>query len=121
MKKLLFSSAALGAVLLAVALTGTRSSAAADAPDAKRLFTETHKCSMCHSVAAADVEARTKSEKLRGPDMSGFQTDMSFEKLAAFARKQAEIDGKPHKKEFKGTDEELQAILDWLGSLEAQE
>ena len=26
-----------------------------------------------------------------------------------------------HKKDFKGTDEELQAILDWLGSLEAQE
>ena len=28
--------------------------------------------------------------------------------------------GSTHSKPFKGTDEELQTILDWLGSLEAQ-
>ncbi len=30
------------------------------------------------------------------------------------------FDTKSHSKPFKGTDEELQAIVDWLGSLEAQ-
>ncbi len=42
-------------------------------------------------------------------------------KLAAYVRKEGELDDKTHKKPFKGTGEELQVIVDWLGSLEAQE
>ena len=56
-----------------------------------------------------------------GPDLSGYTSDKDISEIAAYARKEAEIDGKQHKKEFKGTDEELQAIVDWLGSLEAQQ
>jgi mono/diheme cytochrome c family protein len=89
--------------------------------DAKTLFVETHKCNLCHGVSAAGVEAKTKSEKMAGPDLSGFHPDKSAAEIAAFLRKESEKDGQEHKKEFKGTDEELQAILDWLGSLEAAE
>ncbi len=87
--------------------------------DGKALFT-THACNMCHSAAAAGIEAKTKAEKLKGPDLSGYETKHSFVEIAAFAKGEQERDGKKHKKPFKGSDEELQAIIDWLGSLEAQ-
>ena len=57
---------------------------------------------------------------MAGGDLGG-KLEAEFEELAAYLRKEGELDGKTHKKGFKGTDEELQTILDWLGSLEAQE
>ena len=92
-----------------------------DDPKGKNLFEEKFKCNVCHDVKSAEIEATTKSEKMKGPDLSGYSTDKSLAEVAAYVRKEAEIDGKTHKKPFKGTDEELQTILDWLGSLEAQE
>ena len=86
--------------------------------DGKALFTDTHKCNMCHGVPAAEIEAKTKNEKMKGGDLGG-KIETEFADLAAYVRKEAELDGKTHKKPFKGTDEELQAILDWLGTLEA--
>ncbi len=88
--------------------------------DGKTLFTDTHKCNMCHAVPAAEIEAKTKSEKMKGADLGG-KVEGEFAEIAAYVRKEGELDGKTHKKPFKGTDEELQAIVDWLGSLEAQE
>ena len=86
-----------------------------------KLEFEVQKCGMCHGVAAAGMKAKTTSEKMAGPDLSGFKSDMSFQKQADYMRGKIPIDGTKHKKPFKGTDEELQAIVDWLGSLEAQE
>jgi len=80
-----------------------------------------HKCLMCHGVAAQDLKPKAKSEKMLGPDLSGFKSDVEFPKMVAYMRGESAIDGAKHKKPFKGTDEELQAIIDWLGSLEAQE
>jgi hypothetical protein len=89
--------------------------------DGKALF-EQHKCNLCHSVSAVEIESKTSSDKMKGPDLSGFELDdMTFEDVAAFLRKSTELDGAKHKREFKGTDEELKTILDWLGSLEAME
>jgi mono/diheme cytochrome c family protein len=88
--------------------------------DGKALFTDTHNCGMCHAVPAAEIESKTKSEKMKGPELGG-KVEAEFDKLAAYMRKAGELDGESHKKEFKGTDEELQAIIDWLGSLEAKE
>ena len=81
---------------------------------------ETHKCHTCHSVLAAKIESKVKKGLMKGPDLGG-KVEGDFETIAGYVRKEAELDGKNHKKEFKGTDEELQTILDWLGSLEAQE
>ena len=106
----------LAALLILAAGSGAR---AEEALDGKTLFTETHKCNMCHAVPAAGIEAKTKSDKMKGPDLGG-KMEADFEQLAAYVRKAGELEGKSHKKEFKGTDEELQAIIDWLGSLEAE-
>ena len=84
--------------------------------DAPKLF-EQHKCGLCHSVEAVGIEAKTKSEKMVGIDLSGYTTDDAAT-LGKYLRKEEDWDGQAHKREFKGGDDELQAMLDWLGSLE---
>ncbi len=116
MKNLLALAAILAAAVILVPTV------AAEEPtlDGEALFTTTHKCNMCHAVPAAEIEAKTKSEKMKGGDLGG-KIEGEFAEIAAYVRKEGELDGKSHKKPFKGTDEELQSIIDWLGSLEAQE
>ncbi len=116
MKNLLALAAILVAVVILIPTTAAEEEAALDG---QALFT-THKCNMCHAVPAADIAAKTKSEKMKGADLGG-KIETELAELAAYVRKEADLDGKTHKKPFKGTDEELQAIVDWLGSLEAQE
>lgn len=80
------------------------------------------KCNLCHAVPAADIAAKTTSEKLRGPELGGpLPEGTTLEEMAAYLRKQAPRDGEEHKKEFKGTDEELQSIFDWLAELPSVE
>ena len=121
MKRLLTALVATAAAVAILALAAPPATFADEEVDAEALFVETHKCNMCHGVAAEGIEAKTKSDKMKGPDLSGYTSDKELAEIAAYARKEADIDGKQHKKGFKGTDEELQTILDWLGSLEAQE
>ena len=84
--------------------------------DGRALFTDTHKCNMCHGVEADDIEPTTESEEKKGPDLSGFTPENGLSILAEFLRDEEE-----HKEPFKGTDEELQTIIDWLGSLDTEE
>ncbi len=121
MKNCLAFAAILVAAVLAASLFAPPIAAEEEpALDGMALFTDTHKCNMCHGVPAADIAAKTKNEKMKGGDLGG-EIEGELAELAAYVRKEAELDGKTHKKPFKGTDEELQAIVDWLASLEAQE
>lgn len=104
--------------ILLLGLVAVVPPATAEELDGKTLFVETHKCSMCHTVPAAEIEATTKSDKMKGPELGG-TIDVDFAEIASFVRREADLDGKKHTKPFKGTDEELQAIVDWLGTLEA--
>ena len=119
MKNLMAPAGVLVALMIAASLAAPPT-AAGEELDGEALFTETHKCNMCHAVPAVGIEAKTKSEKMKGGDLGG-KIEGELSELAAYLRKEAEIDGKTHKKPFKGTDEELQAIIDWLGGLEVQE
>lgn len=80
----------------------------------------TAKCNKCHSVASHDIEATITSEKMKGPDLDGVAAKHDKEWMTKYVKKEEQLDGKSHKNTFKGTDEELQAIIDWLGSLEAK-
>ena len=75
------------------------------------------KCSLCHAVPAAGIEAKAKSEKVKGADLGEAEPVRGAEELASYLRQETELDGKRHKKEFKGSDEELQAIVAWLTRL----
>ena len=107
-------------ILVSVLVLGFAAPMGAAAGDGKAAFTGA-KCEMCHSVSAADIAAKVKSGKMKGPDLSGFKSDDMAATVAYIMQKAAGEGGKKHLKGFKGTDEELQTILDWLGSLEAAE
>jgi mono/diheme cytochrome c family protein len=72
-------------------------------------------------VAAAGIEAKAKSEKLKGPDLGGVTERHERAWIEQYVRKQIEFNGAAHKKEFKGTDEELAALIDWLATFPCAE
>ena len=113
--KLLFRAA--GAVLLSAAAAYA---AAEEAPAGGKEVFLSLKCHLCHSVDVAEIEAKAKSEKVRGPDLSTVGSERDGGWVTAYMKRQETIEGKEHKKEFKGSDEELQAIVDWLLSLAAE-
>lgn len=100
--------------LLAILYSGAGIPAAeaqAKTLDGKAIFLA-QKCNMCHSVPAAAIEATTKSEKMKGPDINDVKTDAAV--LGKYLRKQADMNGKKHTKAFTGSDEELGALIAWM-------
>lgn len=94
-------------VLSAVPATGA-------GPDGKALFLA-QKCNLCHSVEPAGIERTSKSEKMKGPDLAGVGKRHDAEWTKKFLTKTEMLNGKKHLKEFKGTPEELDALVAWLG------
>ena len=113
MKKLSFAVTALGIIALALMTVSAVAEEEADLPAGHQAFV-TLKCNMCHAVSSAGIEAKTKSEKMFGGDLVDLGAEWEAKKLASYMNQEMEKDGKPHKKEFKGTDEELQVLVDWL-------
>jgi cytochrome c2 len=90
--------------------------ATAETEGGQQVFVEA-KCNQCHAVASAGIVATTKLESAVGPDLGGYTTETPAE-LMDFLQREVEREGSKHKKEFKGSDEELTSILEWLGGLE---
>jgi mono/diheme cytochrome c family protein len=109
-------SATLAGPLLALFYGSATGPAAAQAPkvlDGKQIFLA-QKCNLCHSVSSAGIQATVKSEKMKGPDLTGVTPKMDARVLNDYLRKKAEIKGKKHGKEFTGSDEEIGALIAWL-------
>ena len=85
-------------------------------PEGQKLFVEQYKCNMCHSVSSAGIEAKAKSEKMRGPDLTGVVADKGAEWTTQFIKREVKLDDKEHKKEWKGSDDDLKALVDWLAT-----
>ncbi|HXU34106.1 MAG TPA: c-type cytochrome [Thermoanaerobaculia bacterium] len=104
---------------LTLSLAVTFVSSAGAAPDGKAIFLA-QKCNLCHSIAAAGITQT--SDKMKAPDLTGKVKAADSPQLIKFLRK-LEPGGeknKKHAKEFKGTDEEIQAVLDWLVAQKAK-
>ncbi len=116
-KTLTFASPmVLTGLLLAVSYSSPTGAAAAKVPevlDGKQLFLS-QKCSVCHTVSSAGIQATTKSAKMKGPDLTGVAPKLDARLLNDYLRKKAEINGKKHGKEFTGSDEEIGALIAWL-------
>jgi len=104
--------------LMALALLFSASLLQAEESPGKKTFLAL-KCNLCHGVEAAEIEAKTKSEKMAGGDLSRVVTEENREEMRTYVLRESSRDDKEHKKEFKGTEEELQAILEWLAELAA--
>jgi mono/diheme cytochrome c family protein len=92
---------------------GGQAFAAAPSLDGKAIFL-TQKCNLCHSVGVAAIEATTKSERMRGPDLGGRVAERGGEWAVKYLKKQVTLDDRPHAKAFTGSDEELAALVAWL-------
>ena len=107
------------AVLVLGILGATAQIGAQEAAEGRKVFDQ-EKCGLCHAVASIGVEAKVKSDKMKGPDLGGYETeDKIF--LFAYLRQEEKMDNKKHRRAAKSSDEELQALVDWLASLEAAE
>ena len=105
------------AALVLGILGATAQIGAQEAADGRKVFDQ-EKCGLCHAVASVGIEAKTRSKKMKGPDLGGYQAeDNAF--LFAYLRQKEKIDEKKHRRAAKSSDEELQALVDWLASLEA--
>lgn len=94
--------------------------------DKGKILFKAYSCNQCHAVSAVGMEALTKVKKEKGSDLSGFKSEsaVTIDHFKTVMHKDMSDWDKASQeliKGFKGTDEELQTILDWLGSLEAQE
>jgi mono/diheme cytochrome c family protein len=96
-----------------ILVLGLALAAPVSAADGKEVFLA-QKCNTCHTVSTAGIEATTKSEKMKGPDLVGVVQAHDPAWIADFVQKKVDKDGKKHSKEYKGTAEELTAIIDWL-------
>jgi len=84
-----------------------------ESPLGRQVF-EAQKCNTCHDVSSANIEAKMKSAKMKGPDLTGVGSRLESDWIAKYVRKEVQLEGKDHKKEFNGTDEDLKAMIDWL-------
>lgn len=105
------------AVVAMVALTPAMTAYGADDPGQEVFMAQ--KCNTCHGVEGAGIEAKMKG-KMAGPDLTKVAQDRDAEWITAYLKKEADIDGKKHGKAFTGSDEELQALIDWLEKLAAE-
>lgn len=105
-------SIVLTVVLLAILYSGPGAAQSAKVLDGKQIFLA-QKCNLCHSVSTAGIEATTKSEKMKGPDLVG-ESKRDAKLLNGFLRKTADLNGKKHGKQFTGSDEEIGALIAWL-------
>lgn len=100
----------LGFVATIVLLYGFAfSMAQTDGPDGKQIFMD-NKCNMCHSIEVLEIEGKKKDSA----DLSTTGADHDAEFLMQYLKKEAATGEDEHKVKFKGTDEELQVLVDWL-------
>lgn len=74
------------------------------------------KCNQCHSVSSASIAATATSEKMKGPDLTGEVVKRGIDWSKQFVTRQVKKEEKQHKKEYKGTPEDLDKILAWLAT-----
>ncbi len=93
----------------------------------KKIFEE-YECVGCHMVSAYGMSVVQMEEEedddwgdeedvIEPPDLSdvGLKRDAPF--MANYLRKRVDIEGRKHKKRFKGSKEELKQLVLWLTTL----
>lgn len=103
----------LGLVISIVALYGFAFTISNDDdPAGKTVFVDS-KCNMCHTVTSQGVESK-KSDAL---DLSAISEELTAETLTQYLKKEIQLNEKNHKTAFKGSDEDLAKLVDWLLTL----
>ena len=110
MRTFSFILSILATIFLLAAFYSGPMAEAQGAKDGKQIFLD-QKCNMCHSVSTAGIEATTKSEKMKGPDLVNSKHDAKT--LSAYLKKTADLNGKKHPKAVTLSDADLNTLIHW--------
>lgn len=102
----------LGTALLA-ALFSLAPAQDKEADGGRKIFIE-KKCNACHSV---EVVGLKKKPNQKPPDLSSIGSELNSSFIAAYLRQKETLHDKKHLAAFKGNDEDLQTLAQWLDSL----
>jgi cbb3-type cytochrome oxidase cytochrome c subunit len=119
-------------VLVSVSIVAATAFAAEQAStpaarDGKTIFLE-NKCNSCHSVQTLKIEKKQgaeeeksvdKDDKVKPPDLSSVGLERKADWMAKFLLKKEMIDGKKHRKLFKGSEADLKTLTTWLETQKA--
>ena len=112
----IFGAPLLLALILPVLAVPQPAQAAGEPPG--QLVFMAQKCNMCHSIPSANIVRTTKSDKVAGQDLPGDLADKPASFFVQFLKKEVpNNEGNKHKKDWKGTDAELQQLADWLAEI----
>lgn len=99
------------ALALTLGLTLVSSTALASDAPGKAVFTA-QACNKCHAVKAEGITSDGD-----GPDLSKVGATLDAATIEKFITKQAELNGKKHKKKYQGSDDDLKKLVAWLAAL----
>ncbi|MDP2363131.1 MAG: c-type cytochrome [Ignavibacteria bacterium] len=106
----------LGLIITIVALYGFAFTIANNSSDdGKKIFVDS-KCTMCHTVQSAGIV----SKKSDATDLSTVGTDKTEEFLMKYLKKEIKFNDKDHKSSFKGNEEDLKTLVEWLLTLKSE-
>jgi hypothetical protein len=83
--------------------------------DGQQIFADS-KCIKCHSVESLEISS-TKDDPV---DLSNTGANHDAEFLKKYLVKEEKLNDKKHKTKFKGSDEELDVLVNWLLTLKAE-
>jgi mono/diheme cytochrome c family protein len=113
------------AALLAAWLVAETRSDEIEAPPGKKIFQQ-YKCHSCHSIQAQGIEKK----KIAGEEATGTSKPQDLSNvgkkhdaawISKFLLKQETLEGKRHRKKFRGSESELKVLSTWLESLKRSE
>ena len=99
-----------------IALYGVAFAGPGEEPAGKKVFVDS-KCGTCHAVESAKLVTKSKKP---APDLSSIGTAKKADFLHKYLMKQEKIEGKAHPVAFKGSEEDLKKLTEWLGTLKAK-
>lgn len=86
-------------------------------PPGKVIFKDS-KCGTCHSITAQGIaKAGEEKKEKAAPDLSDVGTKHKADWISKYLLKKETLNDDKHLKKFKGTDEELETLSNWLATL----
>jgi len=111
MKKAMFT------LLILLAVLTVAKAQTSEEPKGKSIFKE-NKCIGCHAI---ETQGFLKKGKSSAPDLSNTGDKLTIDFLKKYLKKEEVQNDLKHPISFKGNDEDLAVLTDWLASLKKQE
>jgi cytochrome c553 len=75
------------------------------------------KCNNCHGIVALGIESKSKKKDNPPPDLSNVGAELTSEFIKKYLLKEETLHDKKHAIAFKGSDEDLTMLSEWLATL----